>query len=66
MKKIVRAIIKIPATPFIVVFLAGALVMCFMIRFYEWAYEADDFSKRVTSEMISDTKKYFVKWFTTI
>lgn len=66
MKKIVRAIVKIPATPFVVVFLAGAWVMCYMIRFYEWAYEADDFCKQVTTDMISDIKKTFVKWFTTI
>jgi hypothetical protein len=42
------------------------LLLGYVIQFIEWAYEASDFDKRITAEIIQDYKDYIKRWFTTI
>jgi xanthosine utilization system XapX-like protein len=65
-KKILRGIIKIPATPFVVVGLVGMILVSYLVQFCEWLYEADVFDKKITAELKNDYITALKKWFTTI
>jgi hypothetical protein len=65
-KKILRILIKIPATPFVTVFLLFALLSVYAAIFLEWLYDADDCDKRITLSMKQDVLKHLKKWFTTV
>lgn len=66
MKKIIRAIIKIPATPFIVVGLLCGIIIFKIVQFFEWVYEADEFNKDTTKDIIKELVENLKKWFTTV
>ena len=66
MKKFIRLLIKIPATPFVLVFLTLAYMILNVIRFFEWVYEANEWNKRATQECIQDIVDRFKSWCTTI
>lgn len=66
MKKLIRLIIKVPATPFVVIFLVFAIIFHYVTMFIEWAYESSDFSKSITKQCLDDDRRRLKKWFTTI
>ena len=65
-KKILRVLIKIPATPFITVFLLFALLMIYASMFFEWLYDAEPRDKRVTQGMKQHVLGALKKWYTTV
>lgn len=66
MKLLVRLLLKIPGTVIIVPAWLAMLLIGYVIQFIEWAYEASDFDKRITAEIIQDQKDTIKRWFTTI
>jgi hypothetical protein len=66
MKKLIRALFKLPLTPFVVLFLGFVLLACYVLYFFEWVYEASERDIQITREMQSEMKAYMKKWFTTI
>jgi hypothetical protein len=66
LKKILRVLFKIPATPFVTAFLLVALLMIYVSIFFEWLYDADTHDKRVTHSMKKDVLEHLKKWFTTV
>jgi hypothetical protein len=42
------------------------LLIGYVIQFIEWAYEATEFDKRITAEIIQDQKDTIKRWFTTL
>jgi len=65
-KQLIRLIIKIPATPFVLVVHAGGIIGFTFVRFFEWVYDAPEWNKQLTKEIIQDSKKDLKKWFTTV
>jgi hypothetical protein len=66
MKKLIRAIIKIPATPVVIVACLFAICGNQIFKFFEWAYEASDYEKEITSSIDVDAMNFLKRWFTTI
>jgi hypothetical protein len=66
MKKLVRLLLKIPGTVIMVPVWLFLLLLGYAIQFIEWAYEASDFDKRITAEIIQDYKDNIKRWFTTL
>ena len=65
MKKTLRFILKIPLTPFVLVFWAFAILLGYTIIFFEWLY-GDEYGLRLSQEIQDDVIKGFKRWFTTI
>lgn len=55
-----------PLTPFVIGGMLAWLGACYVIKFFEWVYEADSVSKEVTHDMIEEALSGMKKWFTTI
>jgi len=66
MKKAIRVILKIPATPVVVAFFFLMILAGYVCMFFEWVYEASNFDKEISRSLLSDYKKGLKKWFTTI
>ena len=66
MKKFIRLLFKLPATPFVLVFLVFSYIVFNIILFFEWVYEAKEWDKEVTKECIKDIVDRLKRWFTTI
>jgi hypothetical protein len=66
MKRQIRLLLKIPGTVIMVPTWLFLLLLAYVIQFIEWAYEATEFDKRITAEIIQDYKDYIKRWFTTI
>jgi hypothetical protein len=66
MKKLVRILLKIPGTMLLVPFWLIMLLTGYAVQFIEWAYEARDFDKRITAELIQEYKNNIKRWFTTL
>jgi len=65
-KKILRGLIKIPATPFVTAFLLFALLMVYAAMFFEWLYDADDWDKSFTKGVKQDILNNLKKWYITV
>jgi hypothetical protein len=57
MKKIIRILIKLPATPFVVAFLVFSYITFIFMSFFEWVYDASEFTKSFTFECRDDMAK---------
>jgi hypothetical protein len=66
MKKAIRILFKIPATPFLILFWAFYILSALILVFFEWVYEANEYDKRITRSMMTGTLRSIKKWFTTI
>lgn len=66
MKLLIRLLLKIPGTVIMVPTWLFLLLLGYVIQFIEWAYEATEFDKRITAEIIQDHKDDIKRWFTTI
>ena len=66
MKKFIRLLFKLPATPFVLVFLVLSYIVFNIILFFEWVYEAKEWDKEVTQECIKDIVDRLKRLFTTI
>jgi hypothetical protein len=66
MKKFIRLLIKLPATPFVVAFFVFSYVIFSVFAFFQWVYDASDFDRSITFECRDDMAKHLKKWFTTI
>ena len=65
-KKILRVLIKLPATPFVTAFLLFGLLVMYVIMFFNWLYDADDWDKSLTKSMKQDLLNNLKKWYTTV
>ncbi len=65
-KKVLRGLIKIPATPFVTAFLLFALLVMYVVMFFDWLYDADEWDKFFTKSMKQDLLNYLKKWYTTV
>jgi len=65
-KKIIRGLLKIPLTPFVVFVLGGLFLATYIIQFGEWVYEASESDKQCTKETKNDFARGIKKWFTTV
>ncbi len=66
MKFTIRLIMKILATPIVMVIILSILSVLYGIRFFEWLYDAHETSKNDTTIAIKDFRSDLKKWFTTI
>lgn len=65
-KKLIRLMLKIPATPFVVIYHFGILLIFLVVMFFEWIYDASDFNKSISKKIAGDSVNALKKWFTTI
>lgn len=66
MKKFLRLIVKIVLAPiviFLLLFTAGYFVV---FSFFQWLFDASDFSKSITDDCFADIGKMARAWFTKI
>lgn len=66
MKKFIRLLIKLPATPFVFAFFAFSYIIFSIMSVFEWIYESSEFDKSITREIKSDIVKSLKTWCTTI
>jgi hypothetical protein len=66
MKKAIRFILKIPATPLFIGANLLLIIMTYIVKFVEWVYEADDLNKTITNEILNELWARIKKWMTTI
>lgn len=66
MKKLLRLIVKIPTTPFYLVFFVCMYITGTVVQFWQWLYEVDNWDRKITSELLADLRKGCKRWFTTI
>lgn len=66
MKKFIRLLIKLPATPFVVAFFVFSYIIFSVMSMFEWIYESSEFDKSITREIKSDIAKSLKTWCTTI
>lgn len=65
-KKAIRAILKVPITPFFVLVVGLILLTSWCMIFVSWLYEWSEYEKRLNKELKDEYTRMFVKWFTTI
>lgn len=65
-KKIIRGVIKIPVTPFVVVAIAAMYSVLAIMHAFEWLYEASEYDLDFTKAMKRDLVDFLKKWFTTV
>jgi hypothetical protein len=66
-RKVIRLILKIPATPFVIMWYLLGYVTMQVTRIFEWVYEASDCDKATSLRILdNDIKKPLKKWFTTV
>ena len=66
MKKIIRLIIKIMATPFFIPIMIGVIIAFNLIVLFDWLYEKSEWEVKFSKDMCKDANTFFIKWFTTI
>lgn len=66
MKKFIRFLIKIPATPVVVIFCLVGYIFFSILAFFQWAYESSEFNIKVTNDCRNDMLVILKTWFTTI
>jgi fatty acid desaturase len=66
MKKFIRALIKLPATPFVVVYFVVLYILTCIVQFFEWVYEASEQDKKWTKKERANVLDAAKKWFTTV
>lgn len=65
-RKIIRLILKIPATVVVVPWYLLLLSALYVLKIFEWIYEAGKWDKEITQALIADSKKELKDWFTTV
>ena len=66
MKRTIRALLKIPVTPLIVAWSVMLLLVFYVVRFGQWLYEANDWDKSITQDIIDKQYELLKLWFTSI
>jgi hypothetical protein len=66
LKKLIRFIIKVPATPFVSSYFVLLILGYFIVKFFEWLYDASSFDKYLTHQLYLDQLQSFKRWFTTL
>jgi len=66
MRKLIRALLKLPLTPFFLVASGMFLIAMTIILFFEWVYEAEEYEIEDTKRTLVDCVRHMKKWFTTI
>lgn len=66
MKRLIRLLLKIPGTIIMLPVWLLLLLTGYLVKASEWIYEADEFDKRITAEIIQDHKNTIKRWFTTL
>lgn len=54
-RKLIRLILKIPTTPFVLLFNFFKIMGLSVTLFFQWVYEAKELDKTITKETMSDT-----------
>jgi len=60
LKKIIRIILKIPATPFVLIYMIWIMIMLSVMLFFEWVYLKDT---KESKKMIRSNFNFLLKWF---
>lgn len=66
MKKLIRLLVKLPATPFVVLLGLTGFIVFSILLFVQWLYEAIHWDKEITKLCRDDMQELLKKWFTTI
>lgn len=66
MKKLIRAILKIPATFVFIPFCALLILMSYAVSATYWVYETNEWDIRANRDVRNDLFKDIKEWFTTI
>ena len=65
-RKLIRLILKIPATPVVLLIHFVLLPGWYILKIFQWIYETNEWNKEITQDLIDDSKKELKKWFTTV
>lgn len=66
MKKFIRFLLKIPATPIVLLFHGGMVLLSYPIMFFEWVYDKSDWDKEITRDIQYESIKTLKRWFTSV
>jgi len=65
-KTVLRALLKIPLTPFVLGFHLFLLCIWYAMKFSYWLYDATEREKYIIKELISESFTEIKNWFTTV
>ena len=62
-KKILRVLIRIPATPVMLIMFALSMMLSGVAMAIHWIYEDSEWEKQLTRDIIKEDVTRFRKWF---
>lgn len=62
-KKILRVLIRIPATPVMLIMFALSMMLSGVAMAIHWIYEDSEWEKQLTRDIIKEDVARFRKWF---
>lgn len=62
-KKILRVLIRIPATPFMIIMFALNMILCGIAMAIHWIYEDSEWEKQLTRDIMQEDLNRVRKWF---
>lgn len=65
-KLLIRVLLKVPVTFVFIPFMVLALIICYLLRLFDYIYEKDDVNIITDKEIIKDIKVSIKKWFITL
>ena len=66
MKRLLRMVLKIPATAIVIPLWSYLLLTGYAVQLIEWVYEANEADRSITASINQDYKNLIKRWFTTI
>lgn len=66
LRKLIRLLLKIPATPFVLFFIVFMIIGLAITLFFEWVYEAEEQDKAEIRRLMKTNIVIIKGWFTTI
>jgi len=66
MKKLIRGLLKIPLTPFVLIGLLVSIIFTYFVSAYDWLYETDEYNRILIKNIREEYFYKLRKWFTTV
>ena len=66
MKKVIRGLLKIPLTPFVVVGLLFLITVTYAVSLYDWLYETDEYNRTLIKNIREEYFYNLKDWLTTV
>ena len=66
MKKLIRLLLKIVTSPFVLTYFIFIISVCYLFVFWAWLGDYSDYGKSLEHDEIKELKGEFKKWFTTV